>query len=149
MPAKVEPGLRIRKLADRSEGERVYRYNPDTGERSLVNPETNLHEPWPFLGIQIEGDAPKKCMIPTSFAFKGQAEGWLTLEGLSMAHAPGGPPEDPWRVTHSFAQADKIILHTVDGDVVYNVVHNPDKYDDEKEPSGKRVDWFYRVELEG
>jgi hypothetical protein len=124
------PGpLRVIKVADRSAGERVRRFNPDTGEPHLVNPETGQPEPWPLLGLEIEGDLPGECAVPTRWVTRGLAEGWLSVENPSVVHRPGGPPEDPWRVTHTFPQADAVILKCVTGDVRYTVVGQPDKYD--------------------
>ena len=145
-------GLRVRKLADQS-GERITRYNPETGEKYLVNPETGEPENWPFLGLKIEGKPPKVTALATSFVIRGQAEGWLSLDNPRMVHRPGGPPEDPWRVTHTFTHADAVTLKTVDGDVRYRVVDNPDKWPESKneqdEGFGGEVRWYFRVRLEG
>lgn len=141
-------GLRVRKLADKSVGSRVERFDPVTGEKFLVNPETGLDEAWPLAGVAVEGDAPEVCELPTSWVALGVGEGWIVLEGERVQHQPGGPPGNPWKVTHTFVQADVIVLKCRDGDVRYVVSHQPDKYDDPTEPSGQRVDWFYRVELE-
>lgn len=151
-------GLRIRKLADKSEGERIVRFDPETGEKKLVNPHTagDDHEPWPLAGVQIEGDTPKLTRVPTSFVASGRAEGWIELENDRPVHRPGGTPDDPWMKTHTFIHADAVILKTVDGDVRFEVVHQPDKYDDESgEPTEEagdpttHVDWFYDLKLEG
>lgn len=135
MAAKTFAGLQVRKLADRS-GERPV--DPDTGELGA----------WPFAGLQVEGDPPPRCTVPTSFVATGVGEGWIVLEGERVEHAPGGPPGDEWRVTHTFREADVVVLKTVDGDVRYRVVAQPGKYTDKAEPGGARVDWFYRLELE-
>lgn len=162
------PSLRVRKLADTSEGERVVRFDQRTGEKILVNPANvdpdgqiggEHHEPWPLLGLAIEGDAPRVCRVPTSFVVRGQGEGWLELENARMEFRPGGPPEDPYRVTHAFTHADALVLKCVDGDVRYSITHQPDKYADEgtdKTPvtdlvyaaGDTRVDWFYDLKLE-
>lgn len=169
MAATVYEGLRIRKLADRSTGERkpLLRIDPTrvqideaTGklfvdaedvERILFNPDTPEleHEPWPLLGIAFEGDAPKRARVPTSTVARGQAEGWLTLEDATMVHRPGGPAGDPWRVTHSFQHGSAVVFHTVDGDVRYRIVENPDKWPAEKDGDlgfGGDVRWFYDLE---
>ncbi|HEY4612511.1 MAG TPA: hypothetical protein VII11_05975, partial [Bacteroidota bacterium] len=127
-------GLRIRKLADKSSGERVKRFDPVTGESYLVDPNkydlndssTHVSEPWPFLGVVPEGDLPKRTAVSTSFVNKGVAEGFITLEGREVVHRPGGPVDDPWRVTHTFVQADAVVFHFMDGDVRYRVVNQPD-----------------------
>lgn len=152
--------LTIRKLADRSVGERVKRFDPETGQGYLADPatwdrsdeSTWVENPWPTLGIAIEGDAPKHAKIPTSFVDRGLAEGWLSAQSPTAVHRPGGPPEQPWRVTHTFLHAQKLTLHTVDGDVHYRVVDQPDKWPAEKndrdEGFGGDVRWYYVVELE-
>lgn len=123
--------LSIRKLADTSEGTRVPRFDPVTGERLLVNPETNAVEPWPLAGIEIVGDAPSYTHVGTSWVAKGKAEGWITLEGEEIVHRPSGPSDNVWGApAHTFVQAEALIIHTVDGDVRYKVVHQPDKYAD-------------------
>jgi hypothetical protein len=152
--------LTIRKLADKSDGERVKGPHPETGEPVLINPATGAVEPWPLAGIQIEGDAPETTRVPTKFVARGRAEGWITVEGESVAHRPGGPAEDPWRVTHTFVQLDAIVLHTTEGDLRYRVTHQPDKYVDSGDDSATvtddiyangetRVDFFYDLEREG
>lgn len=142
-------GLKIRKLADRSEGQREIAYDPVTGAKLLVNPATGQPEPWPLAGVEIVDEAPVACKLPTTFVAGGVAEGWIELEGAQVVHRPGGPAARPWQVTHTFEQADAIVIHCLAGDVRYRVAHQPDKYDDPNEPAGTRVDWFYGVELEG
>ena len=139
--------LKVRKLADRSEGQRVHRYHTVTGERHLVDPVDNQAKPWPFLGVKIEGDTPEFCRVSTSWVNTGVKEGWIELTNPRPVHQPGGPPDDLWKVTHTFIQADYVTLKTVDGDVRFKVTAQPDKYDDDTEASGKRVDWFYDLEL--
>lgn len=134
--ATTDPVLRIRLLADKSDGsERVKRYDPETGHAYLADPETWRREdpttwqekPWPVAGLEIE-NKPTTCRVPTSFITKGVAGGWLSLDGIELVHRPGGPAEDPWRSTHTFTHAKTVTLHTVDGDIVYRVTHQPDKY---------------------
>ncbi len=139
--------LRIRKLADKSTGRRAVAHDRDTGESYLYDPDTPGydHEPWPFVGIKFEGDAPELTRVPMKFIDAGKAEGWLRLEGEKVTHAPGGPPGQPWKVTHTFITGDRVVFLTVDGEVAYDITHNPGKYDDESEPSGKRVDHFFEL----
>lgn len=161
--------LTVRKLADRTEGERHTRLripadrvtvdpasgdlvlDPSEAQTILWNPDTPGfdHEPWPFAGISIEGGVPKTCRVSTTFVKRGRQEGWITLENERVAHEPGGPDGDEWKTTHTFTHGDALVLHTVDGDIRYLVAHQPGKYDDPSEPSGKRVDWFFDLKLEG
>ncbi len=152
--------LTVRKLADKSEGERVVKYDPDTGVKRLVNPATpgDHHEPWPLAGVEVL-DAPEVCSVPTGWVNRAVAEGWATLEGPRLATRPGGPAGDPLAVTHQFIHADHLVIHSVDGDVRYRVVGQPDKYvtgggpDDqvtrEDYAAGNtEVRWFYALERE-
>lgn len=182
--------LQIRKLADRSTERRVKRYDPITAEAILVNPANTdpddlsefsagnwKHEPWPLAGIQLEGDAPKTCRVSTTFVLRGRREGWIEIEGETVVHRPGGPPDDLWRITHTFIHGTTLVLKCIDGDVRYSITRQPDKYvdtrgpqedakgalvdpphpgkeDDEKvtdeiyEAGETRVDWFYNLKLE-
>jgi hypothetical protein len=132
----TDPVLRVTLVADKSDGtERVKRYDPETGHAYLADPSTWRRDdpttwqetPWPLLGVKID-NKPTRTRVATSFVVKGIAGGWLTLDGIELAHRPGGPAEDPWRSTHTFTHAKTLTLHTLDGDVVYNIVHQPDKY---------------------
>ncbi len=159
--------LQVRLLADRTVGERVERFDPETGERKLINPATpgDDHEPWPLLGLEVVGEAPATCNPPTSWVERGVREGWLVLEGARPVVRPGGPPDDPMRrdperaIPHLFMHADVVVLKTVDGDVRYRVVRQPDKYvddspddelmtDEHYAAGNSRIDWFYGLELE-
>jgi hypothetical protein len=163
--ARRSPGLRIRKLADKSEGERHVRYlarnvqvdeqgnaliDPQSIERILFNPATPEieHEPWPFAGIAIEDEPPKTCAVSTGFVADGREEGWIEVEGEELVHRPGGPAQNPWSVTHTFVHLQAIVLKTVDGDVRYRVVRQPDKDGEAGDPEAE-VRWFYDLELEG
>lgn len=138
-------GLEVRLLADKT----TPRFSPHTGER----------EPWPLAGVQVTS-APKLARIPTSFVDRGRNEGWITVEGETVVHRPGGPPANLFSVVHTFKHARTIVLHATDGDVRYRVTHQPDKYvdggpDDEAvtpeiyNAGATRVDWFYDAEREG
>lgn len=155
--------LTVRKLADKTSGERVTRYDPDTGEKKLVNPATpgDDHEPWPLAGVQIIGTPPTVTTASTGWVDNAAREGWVTIEGQRAVVRPGGPPEDPYRVDpakgipHVFRHADALVLHTVDGDVRYRVVAQPDKYHQGPEGTDAVGDptadvrHFYVLELEG
>ena len=147
------PILHIRKWADREGQHRIQMFDPQTGEPKLINPATAGmdHEPWPLLGITVEGDGPPtRCTVNSTFVANGRREGWLTAVGEQAEHVPAGPPEDLYRVPpHTFIKYDRIILHTMsDGDVAYRVTRNPGKCEDPDEPAGYRVDWSYELELE-
>lgn len=168
-------GLKIRKLADKTTGERVVRYDPETGEKKLVNPATpgDDHEPWPLAGVVLEV-APEVTTVSTTLVNQGRVEGWVSVEGERVVHRPGGPPVNVWAVTHTFVHADVIVFRDeLVGDVRYRVVHQPDKYADYGEATypdrvdafvadddtpvtdetyaagATRVDHFYVIELEG
>jgi hypothetical protein len=172
-------GIRITKLADRSTGTRETRFDPTTGQKYLHNPATGGAEPWPLAGVRVEGingeQRPAVIGVGTTVVDNGRAEGWIEADGEQVVHRPGGPPDDQWRVTHTFRHYDTLTFKTVDGDLRYRVTHQPDKYavtgrkrskDDESvvletiDPAktvtdqvyaagDTRVDWFYLATLEG
>lgn len=164
------PVLQVRKLADHSTERRVKRFDPVTGAPILVNPATSdpndpakagewRHEPWPLAGVEVVGEPPKECRVPTTWVLMGRREGWIELEGEQVVHRPGGPPDEPWRVTHTFVQGDVLVLKCVDGDVRYRITRQPDKYveggkdtdevTEEVYAAGEtQVDWFYNLKLE-
>lgn len=171
MPIKYQ-GLQVRKHADMSDGERVVRWHPVTGERMVVKPDTiNAEgydytqmqpEPWPLAGVSfLHEETPKYLRVPDRYLHAAVNEGWATLANESIAHRPGGPPHDPWRVTHTFRHAEGVTFHTNDGDIKYRVINNPDKSADKSattdgsylksdgsvEAKGTRVDHFYDLEL--
>lgn len=152
-------GLTFHKLADKS-GRREVRYDPDTGVRKLVNPDTDgdSHEPWPLAGVELDEALPT-AEISTTYVAQAVAEGWAELEGESVVHRPGGPLNNRWAVTHTFVQADAIVFHLAGGDVRYKVMHQPDKYvdsgtdstkmtDDKYADGDSRVDLFYGLKLD-
>jgi len=141
MPKTERPrGLRVRKLADTMSG---------------------IGPPWPLAGIAVVGDWPVTAVVPMDWGQRAAGEGWLTFENPRWVVRPSGPKDNPWvTLPHTLLHADALVLHTIDGDVRYRVVHQPDKYAD---PGGDdtpvtdeiyaagatRVDWFYVAELEG
>lgn len=154
--------LRVQKLADKSTGERVKRYDPITGEGYLLNPATNQAEPWPLAGVKVL-DAPSTTRVPTSWVDRGVAEGWLEGVNARPVVRPAGARQDVWNSSqtgrpHLFIHYDEIIIKGVDGNVRYRVTHQPDKYvadgDDDARVTpdiytagNTRVDWFYDLEL--
>jgi len=152
--------LAVRKRADKTVGTRVPGVDPGTGEKTLINPASGLPEPWPLAGVQIEGEPPASCRVPTSWVERGIDEGWIELVNPRLVHRPGGPAgAKQWSTVHTFTHADAIVLRTVDGPVRYRVVHQPDKYVDSDDPGepvtddiyqagNTRVDRLYGLELE-
>lgn len=164
-------GMRVRKVADKSDGERITvpvletvelrngeTVQVATGQTKLVNPDTPGvdHEPWPLAGVQLEV-APDECRLSTAFVERAIHEGWLTGIGENMVRRPAGPADNPTRAWHYFVHYDELVFHTLDGDVEYRVTRQPDKYIDSDDPnesmtdeayrSGEtRVDHFYTVE---
>jgi len=60
--------------------------------------------PRPLAGVKVVGDAPDEHHFSPKFVTNGMAEGWISIiKGT-------------------------IILHTVDGDVVYRIVRGPGAY---------------------
>ena len=153
--------FRFRKLADYSEGTRVKRFDPMTGEPYLVDPVDGQAKSWPLIGVAMEGKPPVKDAISMDYVAKAVAEGWATWENHRVVHQPGGPEGDPWFVTHTFHQADKITFDVllladekqeewdpegwVKKSVVYQVVKQPDKVTDKE--GNSTVDWTFQVEL--
>lgn len=161
MSLPLQP-LTVRKLADKSDPneQRIAMHDPATGHHYLVDVNTGEPKPWPFAGLQIVGDAPEYTTLSSKLVISGEVEGWIELVNPRQVHRPGGPPSEMWRVTHTFTQADEIILKTVDGDVHYVVIHQPDKYDDNEGSDDNtpvspvayangetRLDWFFVLKL--
>lgn len=110
---------------------------------------------WALKGIEHVDDPPQHVIVPVSTIDMGISEGWISREGEKVVHKPGGPKNNPWAVTHTFTHCDTFTVHTVDGDLVYKVTHQPDKYGADGKPTDAAgdpdatVDWFYRASLEG
>lgn len=126
--------LTVRKLADKSSGRREVRFDPITGERKLVNPDTpgSDHEPWPLGGVEFLGDPPSEVSIPVKYVDQAVREGWMQRVGERLVTRPAGRTQDEWigvqGVPHTFIQCDRIVLRMVEGDYTYRVTLNPDKY---------------------
>lgn len=118
--------LVVRKLAEK-EGHTRLRMNVG-GEDRLVNPETPgvEHESYPLRGYLLV-DAPENVSVGMDWLKKQVAEGWVSTDGEDMVFKPGGPPDNPWAVTHTFTQWDEVTFHCYDGDVTYQVTRNADK----------------------
>lgn len=146
MAAKVE-SLQVRKLADQTV-ERVKMFDPFTGEVILLEPDEAAAlrsklapvmadvtpSPRPFLGLRIEGRTPKRTRVGSSFVAKGISEGWIEGEGEALVVRTAGPRENPFGPRpHAFRHFTYLTFKTVDGDVRYEVVENPDKWPAEKD----------------
>jgi len=164
--------MQVRKVADRSSGERlrVPVLTPvtlgdgtvvqvETGRVKLVNPDTpgDAHESWPLLGVELV-DPPHECSVPTGWVDRGVVEGWIEQVNARAVGRPAGPADEPASVIHRFTHADQLVFHTLDGEFVYDVTHQPDKYavdgdddtpvtDEVYAAGATRVDWFYRLAL--
>lgn len=123
-----------------------------------TGPEPAPGQSWPLLGIELE-DPPDTCRVPTAWVNKAVAEGWVTLEAPTVVMRPAGPGGDPTANVHQFIHADTLVVHTLDGDVRYRVVRQPDKYvaggaDDEPVTAevyaagDTQVDHWYELERE-
>lgn len=155
----VYHGLTLRKHADRSTGERIPKWDPDTGEKRLFNPHTDRYEPWPLAGVTLDHVWPN-IKVPTKVLGRWVGEGFVTVTNSRWVVRPGGPPEDPYRVDpahgipHTFMHVDSFTFHLMGGTTVtYKVVHQPDKYhdgphgtDSAGDPSAQ-VDHFYLADL--
>jgi hypothetical protein len=149
-------GFRFRKLADESGGPAAF-----AAERGpqVLGEQSSPVDHWPLAGVEIVGDPPQEANLPMDYVRRAVAEGWMVGDGENVVHRPGGPPQDKWRVTHTFVHYDTITVKTTTGDLRYRVAHQPDKYagsggdrakvTDERYAAGEtRVDWFYTVRLE-
>lgn len=161
--------LRVRKLADKETESRYTLLvaapgsfetledgsiviDPESAERRLVNPDTPgyEHEPWPSAGISLFGDdpdggAPDHTRVSARWVAYAISEGWCRGIGEKLAHEPGGPPENPWAMTHTFVTYTALVFDTVDGDVRYDVTENPGVYESADSEDGRDVDWTYEL----
>lgn len=152
--------LSVRKVADDSV---PYVTTNDTSGRVIrINPETGQEiSSLPLKGVRPEGELPEECTVGNNFVARAISEGWASLVNQRVVFRPSGPANDRWGSAyppHAFIQADAVLFHFIDGDVRYDVVHQPDKYaasgddativDDTIYQSGDtRVDHFYGLRL--
>lgn len=129
------PHFTFHRIADKSEGTRIVKFDPDTGERKLVNPATpgDAHESWPLAGVEFVGEPPDQATIPTKMVAKGVSEGWIERVNPSHIMRPAGPTQDVMESGHTgnphfFTHCDEIVFKMADGNYRYRVVHQPDKY---------------------
>lgn len=131
--------LKVRKLADKSQGKRVKRYSPNTGQMvGLLNPETGKLQPWPSLGYMLNmPEAPKRFAVTQRKLMQWKSEGFVSVEGFRVVNAPSGPAHEPFKTPpHVFYNADAVTLNFAGQDPVrYKVIQQPGKYF----VSGKKV----------
>lgn len=152
--------LTVRKLANMEGQERVRKFDAETGQPKLVNPATpgEDHEPWPLLGVTIQGDPPERTSAGVSWVNAAIAEGWLERLGEEIVNRPGGPLRSPWAVIHTFVHATGLVLYDYErGPVYYEVTRQPDKYDasgnpiseyaDDTDLRDAEVSWVYELSL--
>lgn len=153
-PSPVSMRFRIFAADDGLDGKlRVARFDPDTGEKSLVHAVTGEPFPRPFNGVVLDMDeAPPRAVIGMSIV--DEAGPFIERVNERPVFKPAGPPDKPWSQTHTFIHADELIFHLDSGTLRYRVVRQPDKYDDETgEPSDNAGDptthvvWTYELEL--
>lgn len=110
-----------------------------------------------YKGLEIINLDHGYFTVPTSTLQLGLQEGWITLpDGSSVVHRPGGNKINKWATTHTFLHTPTMAYHTLDGPVLFKVVHQPDKYGADEanrdadgdfvEDQTARVDWFYLIE---
>lgn len=162
--AKLE-SLTLRKLADQTV-EREKLFDPFTGRAILLEPEKATAliaelkpvmkditpDPRPFLGLRIEGDPPKRTSVSTNLVEQGIAEGWIEGEDEDLIVRSSGPRSRPFGPRpHAFLHFSALTFKTMDGEVRYKVVDNPDKWPEEKEGKagfGGEVRHYYVLQLE-
>lgn len=164
--------LTVRKVAVKDSPHTVVN-DPTTGRAIIINTETGREESRPLLGVCPVGDLPEKCTVSTGFVESAVSEGWASYVNERVVFRPSGPADNKWGTPpHAFVHADAIVFHFIEGDVRYDVTHQPDKYvakdktfgdqtidtypdfdlDDEPvtdaiyEAGKTRVDWFYGLQ---
>lgn len=128
----------VTKLADKSNGKRVKKFDPDTGEAFLINPDNdNKTEGWPSLGYRFNSEIHDEAEVAMQALEKWERDGFAKLTNKKLVSFPGGPFDDPWRRTaadgrvlvHNVVQCDEVTFTCHDGtEYRYEVAHNPGKY---------------------
>lgn len=151
-------GLMVRKLAGEP-GSGVHHPDHITGEPAL----------YPLAGVvftdaqgrrtDLDGvayPAPKAIRVPTDYV---QREPWIEIVNPRPTIANAGTTSNPTAKIHQFIEADELVLHMLDGDYRYTVVHQPGKYSGADHVDGPHeatsaagdpnthVDWFYDADL--
>lgn len=156
--------LRLRKVADRSSGQRLVRYDEVTGEKYLLNPKTGSKESWPLAGIEFEGSIPKITGISVAKLSEGMKEGWIEAVNYRVVNCLGGSVNNPLeaRKMHNFPQADFLIFKCISGNVKYKVIKQPGKYYAngdlatvdtvqryKTDNPGSQINWYFELQLVG
>lgn len=136
--------LELRVRADKS-GDPLRTEYRNAKNQTVLNPPpgSDLREVpiWPTDGVEIKGEAPEYHNFADALVSRGITEGWLEIDGLAL-HSTEGYERNP------VVTGDAIVLKTPSGDVRYRINEAPGKYDDDNEPSGKRVSNEYACRLE-
>jgi len=128
----MSSSLQIRKRGDKSvEAQR------DSSGRLL--------ESYPLGGVDLM-TTPEDASFSEAFVARESVLGWLELGGARPV-TQNWETQSGQRGTWSGVHADTITLHTLSGDVVYDVVENPGRTDDANEGAGYRVEHQYRCKL--
>lgn len=150
-------GLNVRKYAREPKDHAELVFHATTGTRPLGGVRfTERHSPRTSDLAGKPVGPPPHIRVPMDYA---QRESWIQLVNPQAVVKPGGPADDPYRLTHTFLHADALVLHTETGDFRYRVVRQPDKYSGVIEDGGEPTDatgdpraevrWFYDADLEG
>lgn len=139
--------LEIRKVADRSKGERqtvlVYSPNDDDAledgtllidlarvEQRLVNPDTPGfdHEPWPLKHAELVGDAPAEHGFADTAVARYMQDGFLTFKNMRAVFVEaGGKPYS----RNPVLTGDEIVLDLKGKKLRYKVLEHPGRYEDD------------------
>lgn len=133
--------MELRKLADKR-GPEPPRNIPDEAGNlpDPSRPHGALLQSWPLAGVVLVGPAPTEHNFSDAFVARAMEDGYLELEGMRLAWTEGYE-------RNPVLTGDAIVLHLQGGDLRYEVLEHPGRYDDAAEPSGKRVSHEYRCRL--
>ncbi len=157
--------LQIRKVADRSEGERntVLVFKPEEGEvlddgtvlvdpsrveQRLVNPATEGydHEPWPLSHAELIGDAPEKHNFSDTVLAQYLQDDIAELKNPRLANTSVNGTAYS---RNPVLTGDEIVLKLKGKKLRYKVLEHPGRYQDDSEASGQRETHEYSCELVG
>lgn len=164
-------GLVVRHYARDDGIPRVTRVGPD-GVPFLANPTDGSPLSKPFAGRRLvvadslteretryhDNTPPERFRMSMRYALDAD---WIELVNPRIVTKPSGPADNPTKTEpHNFRHADELVLHdvTLNGRphrLRYRVVHQPDKYDADGNPTDvagdptTHVDWYFDAELSG